>query len=313
MPEVITLGETMVMFSPEQSGPLRGVRRFEKRLAGAESNTAIGLARLGHSCAWISRVGEDEFGHFLLEAIGGEGVDVSQVIFDPEAPTGIMFKELQPGGETKVTYYRKDSAASRLSPADLDPVYFQGARLLYLTGITPMLSPDCRSVFMAALDLAEQLAIPVSFDPNLRLKLGSAKEYAALIREVLPRTAVFLPGLAESRLSFGELQPEALLDLFLQLGAQTIALKLGSAGAWVATAEMRRQIPAFPVVEAVDPVGAGDAFAAGFLAGYLEELPLQECGRMANAMGALALTTSGDYEGLPRRVELDAWLKSRKT
>jgi len=311
MPEVITLGETMVMFSPETGGPLRGVRRFEKRLAGAESNTAIGLVRLGHSCGWISRVGDDEFGRFLVESIGGEGVDVSQVIFDHTAPTGIMFKELHSGSETRVTYYRKGSAASRLGPEDMDPDYFQNARLVHVSGITPMISPECRAAFFTMLDLAEKLGIPLSFDPNLRLKLGSAADYAALIREVLPRTAVFLPGLAESRSIFGESGPEALLDLFQSLGAQITALKLGAEGAWVADGDNHFQIPGFPTVQVADPVGAGDAFAAGFLAGYLEGEPFEECGRMACAMGALAVTTPGDYEGLPLRPEFDAWLKEQ--
>jgi 2-dehydro-3-deoxygluconokinase len=311
MPEVITLGETMVMFSPEQSGPLRYVPRFQKRIAGSESNVAIGLVRLGHDSGWISRVGADEFGEFLIREIRGEGVDVSEARFDPEAPTGIMFKEVREGRETRVTYYRQGSAASRLSPTDLNPEYFRGARVLHLTGITPALSASCLDAVEAAVALARNHGLTVSFDPNLRWKLWSRDRAKAVLTRLLTVVDIVLSGMDEAEFLLGPAGPEALLDGFLQHGATMVALKLGAKGAWVASARERHWIEAFEVERVIDPIGAGDAFAAGFLAGMLEGKPLAECGRLANAMGALAVTTAGDFEGLPVRRELEDFMNRR--
>ncbi len=312
MPEVVTMGETMVMFSPEQSGPLRYVPRFQKRIAGSESNVAIGLVRLGHDCGWISRVGADEFGEFLIREIRGEGVDVSEARFDPEAPTGIMFKEVRVGRETRVTYYRKGSAASRLSPADLNPEYFRGARMLHLTGITPALSASCLDAVEAAIALARKHGLTVSFDPNLRRKLWSGERAQSVLSRLLTAVDIVLPGVDEAEFLLGPAGPEALLDGFLERGATTVALKLGAKGTWVASARERHWVEAFQVERVVEPTGAGDAFAAGFLAGMLEARPLAECGRLANAMGALAVTTVGDFEGLPVRRELEDFMYRRE-
>lgn len=312
MSEVITLGETMVMFSPDQNGPLRYVQRFQKRIAGSESNVAIGLVRLGHPTAWISRIGNDEFGEFLLREIRGEGVDVSMVKIDPEAPTGLMFKEVHPGGETRVTYYRKGSAASRLSTADLDHSYFQTARLLHLTGITPALSKSCLDVIYEAIRLARHYGLTISFDPNIRRKLWTDKDAKEIIGGLLSQVDIIFPGLDEAQLLLGPEDPENLLEKFLKLGIHTVALKCGLDGTWVASNEAKHWIPIFKVNQCTDPIGAGDAFAAGFLAGFLENRTLKECGLLANAMGAMAVTTSGDFEGLPTRSQLEAYISNQE-
>jgi 2-dehydro-3-deoxygluconokinase len=308
MAEVVTLGETMVMFSPDQNGPLRYAQRFQKRIAGTESNVAIGLVRLGHSAAWISRVGNDEFGEFLMREVRGEGVDVSGVSRDPEAQTGLMFKEVQPGRETRVTYYRQASAASRLSPADLREEYFRNARLLHLTGITPALSDSCLNTVEAAVRLARKYGLTISFDPNIRLKLWTKERAKTVLTRLVSQVDIVFPGLDEARLMMGAGDPEALLEKFRDYGVKIVALKAGVQGTWVASARHTCLIPIFQVEQVVDPIGAGDAFAAGFLSGFLEDKPLEECGRLANAMGALAVTTTGDFEGLPTRRALEAFI-----
>lgn len=311
MSEVITLGETMVMFSPEQNGPLRYVQRFQKRIAGTESNVAIGLVRLGHEVSWISRVGNDEFGQFLLHEIRGEGVNVAPVKIDPEASTGLMFKEVQEGRETRVTYYRKDSAASRLTPADLEESYFQKAQLLHLTGITPALSDSCLKTVQAALRLARKYGLTISFDPNIRLKLWNEDQAKKVLNPLIDQVDIIFPGLEEAQLLLGAGEPEILLKRFLERGVKVVALKAGSQGTWVASSTEKYRIPIFKVQGVIDPVGAGDAFAAGFLAGFLEDKPLEECGRLANAMGAMAVTTAGDFEGLPNRSQLEAFISNQ--
>jgi 2-dehydro-3-deoxygluconokinase len=311
VPEVITLGETMVMFSPEQTGPLRYVQRFQKRMAGSESNVAIGLARLDHHPGWISRVGADEFGAFILREIRAEGVDVSMVKVDPDRPTGLMFKEVHEGRETQVTYYRKGSAAARLSAGDLNEEYFRGARLLHLTGITPALGESCLASVQAAIRLARKHGMTISFDPNLRLKLWPREQAKRVLNGLLNQFDIVLPGLDEAELLLGDSRPETLLDGFLERGAKYVALKMGLQGTWVAAARERHLVETFKVDRVIDPIGAGDAFAAGFLAGFLEERTLVECGRLANAMGAMAVTTTGDFEGLPTRPELETFISKR--
>ena len=151
MPECLTLGETMAAFAPDRTGPLRYVPNYSLRIAGAESNTAIGAAKLGVSAAWISRLGADEFGQYIRNQIRAEGVDCSGVHFDPAHRTGVMFKQTG-SGESSVFYYRENSAASHMTPQDLDEALFRGCRILHLSGITPVLSESCAETVQAAME-----------------------------------------------------------------------------------------------------------------------------------------------------------------
>lgn len=311
MAEVMTIGETMVMFSPAHSGPLRYVHDFRKRMAGAESNVAIGLARLGHSCCWVSRVGDDEFGHYLIKELRGEGVDVSQVKIDPQAPTGIMFKEISEGRDTRVYYYRKGSAASRMTPEDLKPESFAGLKILHITGITPALSESCRQTLLRAVEIARSYGSLISFDPNIRLKLWDRKRASEVLREIVPLADIVLCGLDEGEILYGTGNAEQLMDTLLDAGVKTVAVKLGAQGSWLAQKDSRIRMEAFPVNRVIDPVGAGDAYASGFLTGVLEGGSLMECGKLASAMGALAVTGAGDFECLPCRSELDDFISGK--
>lgn len=171
--DVVTFGETMVLLYPTSDGPMRFAQQFEKSIAGAESNVCIALSRLGHQAGWISRLGRDEFGLFVRNTIRGEGIDTSNVIFDEAEPTGVMFKEKRTGQDPQVFYYRRGSAASRLSPNDLDPSYLSRAKYLHLTGITPALSESCKETVFHAIDIAKDNGLTVVFDPNIRFKLWS--------------------------------------------------------------------------------------------------------------------------------------------
>lgn len=311
MPEVITLGETMVLFSPMQSGPLRYVHNYQKRIAGAESNVAIGIARLGHSSGWISKVGADEFGMYLLREVQAEGVDVSRVKTSDQGPTGVMFKEIAEARETKVFYYRKDSAASLMTPADLDPEYIRSAKILHLTGITPALSQTCLDTIMEAVALARKSGILVSFDPNIRLKLWTKEKASEGIRSILPLVDLVFPGLDEAEIIFGPSSIDRYIDSFHNLGVKIVALKTGGDGCYVSDATQSIPVKAFSVKKVVDPIGAGDAFAAGFLTGILEKKSLLDSAKLANAMGAFAVTTAGDIEGLPERNVLESFINQQ--
>lgn len=311
--DFVTMGETMVAFAPDEPGRLRYASSFRPRIAGAESNTAIGMRRLGHSAGWISRIGTDEFGQMILRALRADGVDTSLVEADPQAPTGLMFKETAAGGETRVTYYRAWSAASRMDAAFVPEEVFRDAGVLHLTGITPVLSDSCREAVLRAMELAEQYQVPVSFDPNLRFKLWKGRDYTGLMRTLAARAKILLIGKDEAEHLYGTGEIEPLREQVCSAGkTEYLVVKDGANGAVAASRSECVPIPPFPC-RSVDPVGAGDAFNAGFLAGLLEGKTLAECGQYGAVMGAMATQTTGDVEGYPDREELLAALSRQKT
>ena len=312
MAELVTLGETMAVFAPTANEPLRYATHYRIRIAGAESNLAIGLQKLGHSAGWISRLGEDEFGHFILNQIRAEGVDTSRVVFDGQHRSGVMFKEINAISETKVFYYREGSAASFLSPADIDPDYIAAAKILHITGITPVLSESCSLAVQKAIAIARQNQVLISFDPNIRLKLWNGRDYTPLMLEILKQADIISLGVGEARIL---LQTDAIHEIFEQLfkldRLTYLAVKDGPNGAWVGTKDAIHQIPPTKW-KRIDAVGAGDAFNAGFLAGILEGLPLETCGTMGSIMGGLATQTAGDTEGLPSQAEMHNFLTNKE-
>lgn len=297
--DVVTFGETMVLFAAVESGPLRFANTYTRHAAGTETNVAIGLARLGHRVGWFSRVGDDEFGQYIVSFVRGEGVDTSRVIVDPAAPTGVLFKEKRELGPRTIVYYRRGSAASQLAADDLDRDYIAGATYLHLTGITPALSPSAREAVFAAARMARQAGVVVSFDPNLRLRLWTAEQARSTWRELLPLCDVVLPGLDEAELIAGESDPDRAADAIRALGPSLVVVKLGREGALAVGPEGRVRAPGLHLERIVDPVGAGDGFAAGFLSGQLRGLDLAESLAIANTVGAFATTVVGDVEGLP--------------
>ncbi|MBU9721005.1 MULTISPECIES: sugar kinase [Bacillaceae] len=303
--DVVTLGETMVLFTPESSSLIKYSHTFSRKFGGAETNVAIGLTRLGHQAGWISRVGKDEFGKAMLAFVRGEGVDVSQVKTDETAPTGLYFKEVRSGDNVKVQYYRKGSAASQMTPDDIDESYIKKAKYLHITGITPALSDSCYETVLRAVNIAKENNIKVIFDPNLRKKLWSEEKARRVLLELAGLSDIILPGFEEGKFMFDEKDPEKLGELFLKEGASVVILKDGPRGAYYFTKDAHALVPGFPMKTVVDPVGAGDGFAAGFISGLLDELPLNEAVRRANAVGALATQVEGDFEGLADREELE--------
>ncbi len=304
MAEVLTLGESMVVFIPETTGPLRHADRFTRGVAGAETNVAIGLCRLGHTTAWLGRLGDDEFGRFVLSTARGEGVDMTHAAMDAAAPTGIMFKERASGMDSRVFYYRRGSAASRQDAADVPAAAFPGARWLHLTGITPALGEAPRRAVTRAVQLGRQHGLTISFDPNYRSRLWSAAEAAPVLRELAGQADVLLVSDGEGELLFGATEPDAVATAALASGCRLVAVKRGEHGALVATREGRWTVTPIPV-RVVEATGAGDAFAAGLIAGCLEGRAPEACGRLGAVCGALACTVAGDFEGAPDRAQAD--------
>jgi 2-dehydro-3-deoxygluconokinase len=304
-PALVTLGETMALFTSERVGPLRHAATMRVGIAGAESNVAIGVRRLGHPAAWIGRVGPDELGQLVLGRLRGERVDVDAAVVDRDAPTGLMVKEHRTAGLARVVYYRHGSAGSRLEPGDLDEARIRGARVLHLTGITPALSATARAAVRAAAETARGAGVPVSLDVNYRAALWPPEAAAAELRDLARRAELLFAGEEEAALLVGEHgSPERAAVALAALGPRQAVLKLGAEGAVAAVdGELHRQPPR--PVRAVDPVGAGDAFVAGYLAGVLDGCAGPDCLSTGVACGAFAVTVAGDWEGLPTREELD--------
>jgi sugar/nucleoside kinase (ribokinase family) len=282
---VVTLGETMALLDPISDGELALGDLLTLRIAGAESNLAVGLARLGVEVAWISRLGADRPGALVREALAAEGVDLQWVAEDPDAPTGLFYK-WRADGRTSVAYYRRGSAASRLAIADVPDAALRGAALVHLTGITMALGEGPRELVLDVARRARTAGATVTFDPNYRPALwASPAEAAAAQAEVLPHVDWYLCGLEEGRV------------LFETDDVANASRAAGSRDAHVRTPERTD-------VEVVDEVGAGDAFAAGFALGLLEGRAREDCVRLGNVVAAGALRGTGDWETLPRRDEL---------
>ena len=314
--EVVTLGECLVALVAAAPGPLAEVGSFERHVAGAEANVAVGVARLGHPSAFIGHVGDDGFGQVIVRRLKGEGVDVSALGVDSSAPTGLLVRERRLLGPAEVLYYRRGSAASRLSGAHVERAepLFRAGRWLHLTGITPALSQSCREAVALALELARTHGLTVSLDLNLRRKLWSEQEATVTLRALVPSCEVVMGGLDEMALVGGsdeQADPEQVAAAILALGARVAVVKLGAEGALeVRSGSSAVREPALPVPYRVDMVGAGDAFAAGYIAASLERLEGSRALQLGNACGACVIAVVGDQSGLPTRREVERLLAS---
>ena len=307
--DVVTLGEALLLLLAEEAGPLERVQHFSKRTAGAETNVAIGLARLGLTVAWQSRLGDDWVARYLLTEIGGEGVDVSRVTCAAGERSGFMFKgRVDDGSDPPIEYHRRGSAASQMSPDELDPVWLTAARHLHVTGVFPALGPGPLAATQRAIALMRNAGRTVSFDPNLRPALWpSAHAMRETINALARACDWVLPGLDEGRQLTGCETPAAIARFYRERGASRVAVKLGAGGIYLDDADSGvHHVPAFPVAQVLDTVGAGDGFAVGFISALLEGRDALAAARRGAWIGARAVQVRGDTEGLPTRDELDA-------
>jgi 2-dehydro-3-deoxygluconokinase len=293
---IVTVGEVLAVLDAESPGPLRHADSFRLTVAGAESNFAIGAARLGASVAYAGRIGDDEFGRLALSTLRGEGVDVSAVVVDGAAPTALMVKEHRLQGLVDVIYYRAGSAGSRLTPDDLPVSLIREADVLHVSGVTPALSASAREAVFAAVELAPR----VSVDVNYRARLWPPDEARPVLTDLVSRADVVFAGEDEAELLTGSPDPAPLA----RLGPSEAIVKRGAGGCVAQCDGHLLACDAWPV-HVVDAVGAGDAFAAGYLADRMAGIDAAAALRTAVATGAFAVTRKGDWEGLPRREEFE--------
>ncbi|AXK31312.1 sugar kinase [Streptomyces armeniacus] len=308
-PEVVTCGEAMLLMLAEPGVPLERAARFSRSVAGAESNVAAGLARLGHRTRWLGRVGADPAGEAVLRELRADGVDVSWAGVDPDAPTGLLLRDSHPQRGIDVQYYRAGSAASRLAPEHIQPEALAGARVLHLSGITPMLSASATEATWRLVELARRAGTAVSFDPNVRLKLGTAHEWMHTVGPLLREADLVLAGEDELELLLGGGADEGAKAL-LGLGhTSAVVIKRRDHSATAVSEGGQWDQRAFSV-RVADPVGAGDAFAAGWLSGWLRGEGPQRALAEAACVAALAVQAPSDTEGLPTAAVRDRTLIS---
>ncbi|MEY2900704.1 MAG: hypothetical protein RL247_870 [Actinomycetota bacterium] len=272
---------------------------------GAESNVAVALSRLGHRVRWMSLLGSDSFGDMIEGVLVQEGVEVVAPR-SPDRPTGLMVKSPSTGHDRFVTYYRAGSAASELSMDSVSDSSLRDARLLHLTGIMPAISASARELSLDVASRARQLGLAVSLDLNYRHLLWPEDEAAPVLRK-LARSADFVFGdRAELELLVGDqtLGEQDLLKSVAALGPSQVVLKKGEAGAMAYVQGELIEQSAMPV-QVVDTVGAGDAFVAGYLSGWLDSAGPSESLARGVICGARACEDPGDWEGAPTRAQLE--------
>lgn len=304
--DLLTMGESVV--SLRSGGPLSAGGSLSMHVAGAESNVAVGAARLGHRVRWAGVVGADPHGEFILRQLRSEGVEVYHRE-EAARSTGVMFLEQRTADVSRAFYYRAGSAGSTLCRKDVDRALLGGARVLHLTGITPALSAEARDAVEYAAERAADEGVLVSLDVNYRSKLWSRDEARAVLAPLVRYASIVVASDDELDLVMPAADvisdsAEALMaKLLLDLGVQEVVVKRGAAGAGAHTLAGHWNVPAVPVT-GIDTVGAGDAFTAGYLSALLDgdDVP----GRLQRGAlaGAFAVSTAGDWEGLPRTAEL---------
>lgn len=301
--DVVALGESMVTFLPTRPGRLADVPSFDRAIGGAESNVACALAAAGHTVRWVSRVGADGFGEHLVHTVGSYGVDVASVHRDPDHPTGVYFRtagDRSTDGH-EVAYYRAGSAASAMSAANVDLAAARAGRVLHLSGITAALSADCLGL-LRELTAARPGRPLVSFDVNHRPGLWRDGDGPRVLRDLARAADLVFVGEDEAREVWGLSGVDAVRAALP--GPEVLVVKQGEHGATVYDREAVLHVPA-PHVDVVAAVGAGDAFAAGFLSATLRGLSLRDRLRHGHLWAAATLTVAGDLAVPPSRSHAD--------
>jgi 2-dehydro-3-deoxygluconokinase len=295
---LVTLGETMGLAVQNHPGSLRNGEAMTFGVGGSESNVAIGVRRLGLPATWIGRLGDDPPGHLIQRELRAERVRAITVT-DP-APTGLMMRWRPSGAHARVTYYRRDSAGSHLQPSDIPEDVVREASVLHVTGITLALGPGPAESVAHAVAVARAAGVTVSLDLNYRLALWSAEEAEPALAAAVREADIVFAGEAEAEIVTHTADPLHAACALEAMGPAQVVIKRGAHGCLARVDGATVEQPA-PAVTAVDTVGAGDAFVAGYLAELMNGASPRERVRTAAAAGAFAVTVSGDWEGMPDR------------
>ena len=299
--DVVALGDAMVSFSPPGMLRLEQASQVEVWPTGAEANAAVALARLGKRVGWFSKLPDHPLSRLIVGAVSRHGVDTSRVVWTPEGRIGTLFYERAvPPRPPRVWYDRKDSAFTTLTASELDWPYLTSARIVLMAGTAPALSATLQDTTRRIAEKVRAAGRLFALDVNYRAKLWSPQEAADYFTKLLPLVSILFCGGRDAERLFGlrgepETVARALQERF---GIPTVVLTLGSEGA-MAMADRPYHARRVPRATMVDPVGAGDAFAGGFLCGYLEG-GVQRGLDLGTAVGALHCTIVGDFAYVTR-------------
>lgn len=317
MSEFLTIGEPIALFASEEvDKSLKDACHFQKFLAGAEVNVTVGVSRLGHTTQYITKLGKDPFGEFIIDQLSENKIGTDYIDETKDHWTAFQLKDRVSTGDPNIFYFRKGSAAAHFDKTILDSIDFSDVKFAHLSGIFPAISKEALAGFRYLVQLLKEHQIRTTFDPNLRPQLWESQAtMVETINELASHAEIILPGINEGEILMGSRDPETIADFYLKNGevTQTVIVKLGEDGAFVKQKNGTSfTVPGFKVKEVVDTVGAGDGFAAGLITALIEDKTLKEAVIRANAIGALAVQSPGDNDGYPTPAELETYLNEHK-
>lgn len=314
MAKVILFGEPMALLIADTVGPLEDVEHFTRAMSGAEVNVAIGLTRLGHDVEYLTKLGDDPFGHYIEKTLVKNKIGTRLISYDSIYRTGIQLKNrVADGSDPHAPYYRKGSAASHITKEDIDKINLNGIDLIHITGIPPAISQSARQATFRLAVRAKENNIFLTFDPNLRPALWEDKETMVEVLNKLSKYAdLILPGEEEGEILAGTTDNKEIANFYHNHGVKIVVVKNGSEGAYYSDGNDSGQVSGFKVDRVVDTVGAGDGFAVGVISGIIEGKSMFDSVVRGNAIGAIQVTNVSDNEGLPNREQLSLFLNSGK-
>jgi len=299
MAHVFTFGEALATFFVD------GGRPSAVAVAGAELNTAVGVARLGHRATWMSRLGDDAFASLVRETLASEGISSAAIREVAGGKTGLIVKERLSDDDVRSEHYRVGSAAAGLEAADLDGAPLDEVDWLHASCITPSLGEGPRELFERTIHGAAGRGIPVSLDTNHRPQLIDDAGLRDAVDDVIEDVGTLLCNEDEARVLTGHDDPERAVAELLARGPHTVVVKRGRRGALAADADGVRRVRAVEIPPPHHPVGAGDAFAAGWITAVLEGLSIDGALRRGAWCAAQVVADPGDHTGFPTRARLD--------
>lgn len=313
LPKVVSIGEILVDFIPNEIANLKDLDSFQKCPGGAPANFIVGMARLGIKTAFVGKVGDDPFGEYLRDVLYSEGVNVTNLVNATNGErTTLAFVYYDNDMDRDFFFYRNNSADINLTPEEIDSKLLQKTKYLHF-GSLSLTEEPVKSATFRAINLCKENNGQVCFDPNIRADLWKSEELMReTIEQALEKVDIFLPSLDELQFLYNKenFEEQAAIEyLFTKFPLKVVAVKKGKEGCIIKERNgYFLTIPSFEV-DTVDTTGAGDGFDAGFIFGLLNELPYEEAGIVGNAIGALVVQKKGAMTSLPFRNELEAFFQ----
>ena len=301
MPDLYTFGEAMALFLSEDTDSVIDAKLYRRSTAGAEGNVAVAVSRLGLHAHFYTHLGADELGTAILDDFIAEGVDVSEVKRVPEF-SGTMIRNPGTTRPVEATYLRKGAAATTISPTDINLGMLHSSKWVHTTGITCAISTSAASAVEFALTKAREAKIACSLDLNIRRKLWSEAQARVVLEPLAHDLDLLIGGEDEYLAIFGENDPKRALELVADRSCKIAIMTKGDQKIrYLINGEFGEVTP--PKVKAVDPVGSGDAFTGGVIAGLLSGLSTVDAIKQGSVSGARVASQFGDWAGLPTGVK----------